>query len=183
MEERQVGALRMKRIGRRISILMGFTLSLCLSLVANLFLAEDGFKIGAFFLSFAISLTISLIIGFIVPMKRVNDSVDRALKLRPGSMAANALESLISDLIYTPIITLVMTIVAWKMATSHNPNANIPYLPMFLKSLAVCMAVGYVLIFIFTPLYTRLVVGKRRMPAGPPKDRRPEGQQDKKQSN
>ena len=180
MEERQVGALRMKRIGRRISILMGITLSLCLSLVGNLFLAEDGFKFGDFILGLCISLTISLLIGFIVPMKKVNDSVDRTFKLRPGSMAANAVEALVSDLIYTPIITLVMTLVAWKMATSHNPQADIPYLPMFLKSLAVCMAVGYVLIFIFAPLYTRLVVGKRRMPAGPPQDRRPEGPQDKK---
>ena len=174
MEERQVGALRMKRIGRRISILMGITLSLCLSLVANLFLAEGGFKIGSFFLSLGVSLVISLLIGFIIPMKRMNDSIDRTFKLKPGSVAATAVESLASDLIYTPIITLVMTLIAWKMANSHNPDANIPYLPMFLKSLWVCMLVGYVLIFIFAPLYTRLVVGKRRIPAGPPKGEKPE---------
>ena len=167
MEERKVGALRMKRIGRRISILMGFTLSLCLSLVANLFLAEDGFKIGAFFLGFAVSLTISLIIGFLVPMKRVNDGIDRKFNLKPGSVGANALEALVSDLIYTPIITLVMTLMAWFMANNNNPNANIPYFPMFLKSLLVCMLVGYVLIFIFQPLYTKLVVGKRRPPVPP----------------
>lgn len=158
MQERQVGALRMKRIGRRISILMGVTLSLCLSLVANLFLADE-FKIGSFFISFGITLVISLIIGLIVPMKKVNDGVDRALNLKPGSLPAHLMETLVSDLIYTPIITVIMSTVAYFMATSNG--AQIPYVPMLLKSLLVCFLVGYVLIFIFAPLFMRLVVGKR----------------------
>ena len=168
MEERQVGALRMKRIGRRISILMGITLSFFNSLVANLFLAKEGFKIGAFLISFGISLVVSILIGLIVPIKKIHDSVVRKFHLKPGSLGANAVEALVSDLIYTPIMTLVMTLVAWIMANKQNPNADIPYLPMFLKGLAVCFIVGYILAFIFAPLYTRLVVGKRRMPAGPP---------------
>ncbi len=163
MEERKAGAIRMKRIGRRISILMGVTLSLCLSLVANLFLA-DKFTFMGFLSSFAITLTLSLVIGMVVPMKKVNDSVDRKFNLKPNSMGARAMEALVSDLIYTPIITLVMSTVAYFMATKNNPQANIPYVPMLLKSLGVCMAVGYVLIFIFAPLFTSLVVGKRKMP-------------------
>jgi hypothetical protein len=162
MEERQVGALRMKRINRRISILMGVTLSLCLSLVAHLFLA-DKFTFTGFLLSFAISLTISLIIGLIVPMKKVNDAVDRSLNLRPFSIKARLVESLVSDLIYTPIMTVIMTTISYFIAT--NNGADIPYVPMLLKSLLVCFLVGYVLIFIFQPLFMTLVIGKRRMAA------------------
>ena len=172
MEERQVGALRMKRINRRISILMGFTLSFFMSLVANLFLAEGGFKIGAFFLSFGITLVISLIIGLLLPIKKMNDGIERKLNLKPRSLAANAIEALVMDCIYTPIMTLVMTLVAWKMANSQNPQANIPFLPMFLKGLLVGMLVGFVLGFVFQPLYTNLGVGKRRPPM-PPKDMPP----------
>lgn len=167
MEERQVGALRMKRIGHRISIMMGITLSLCLSLVAHLFLADE-FKFGAFLLSFAISLTISLIIGFLIPMKKVNDSVDRKLGLKPYSIGARLIESFVSDLIYTPIITVVMTTISYFIATSNG--ADIPFGPMFLKSLLVCFLVGYVLIFIFMPLFMALVIGKRRPAAGKPKE-------------
>ena len=162
MEERQVGALRMKRIGRRISILMGVTLSLCLSLVAHLFLA-DKFTFSGFLISFAISLTISLIIGFIVPMKKVNDAVDSSLHLKPFSIQARLMESLVSDLIYTPIITVIMTTVSYFIAT--NNGADIPYVPMLVKSLLICFLVGYVLIFIFMPLFMTLVIGKRRMTA------------------
>ena len=69
------------------------------------------------------------------------------------------METLVSDLIYTPIITVIMSTVAYFMATSNG--AQIPYVPMLLKSLLVCFLVGYVLIFIFAPLFMRLGVGKR----------------------
>ena len=152
----------MKRINRRISILMGVTLSLCLSLVAHLFLA-DKFTFLGFLLSFAVSLTISLIIGLIIPMKKVNDAVDRSLHLRPFSIQARLVESLVSDLIYTPVMTVIMTTISYFIA--KNNGAEIPYVPMLLKSLLVCFLVGYVLIFIFQPLFMTLVIGKRRMAA------------------
>lgn len=147
----------MKKMGRKMSLLMGITLSFFLSLAGNL--ASGRFTLAGFAISFAASTAISLIIGFCIPMKKVGDGVCAALHLKPRSLPAHCAESFVSDLIYTPVITLAMVALAWKMTTSHG--AQIPFVPMFLHSLVLSMIVGYVLIFIFMPLYMRLLVPKK----------------------
>ena len=153
-------AQKMKKVGSQMSLLMGVTLSFCLSLTGNLMGAKQsgGFSVPGFLISFVVSTIISLIIGFFVPMKKVNDSVCGSLNLKPGQMGTRLMESLIADIIYTPVMTLIMVFLAYKQATSHG--AQIPFLPMFLSSLVVCLIVGYILIFIFMPLYMKLVMKK-----------------------
>ena len=153
-QEREIlaRAQMMKKIGRRMSILMGVSLSFCLSLLGNL--TSGHFTLPGFLISFAVSTLISLIIGFLVPMKKVGDSLANALHLKPRSLPAHCAESFVSDLIYTPVITLAMVALAWKMATSHG--AQMPFLPMFLHSLVLSMIVGYVLIFILMPVFFKL---------------------------
>ena len=153
-------AQKMKKVGSQMSLLMGVTLSFCLSLTGNLMGAKQsgGFSVPGFLISFVVSTIISLIIGFFVPMKKVNDSVCGSLNLKPGQMGTRLMESFISDIIYTPVMTLIMVFLAYKQATSHG--AQIPFLPMFLSSLVVCLIVGYILIFIFMPLYMKLVMKK-----------------------
>ena len=153
-QEREIlaRAQMMKKIGRRMSILMGVSLSFCLSLLGNL--TSGHFTLPGFLISFAVSTLISLIIGFLVPMKKVGDSLANALHLKPRSLPAHCAESFMSDLIYTPVITLAMVALAWKMATSHG--AQMPFLPMFLHSLVLSMIVGYVLIFILMPVFFKL---------------------------
>ena len=151
----------MKKIGMQMSILMGVSLSFCLSLVGSL--SSGHFAVPTFLLSFLLSTIISLIIGFLVPMKKVNDSLDSKLGLQPGKFSTHLFDSLISDLIYTPIITLAMVFLNWKIATAHG--AQIPFGPMFVKSLILSMLVGYLLIFVLMPLFLKLVM--RNMPGGP----------------
>ena len=151
----------MRKIGIQMSILMGVSLSFCLSLVGSL--SSGHFTMPTFLLSFAVSTIISLIIGLLVPMKKVNDSLDAKLGLQPRKLSTHLFESLISDLIYTPIITLAMVFLNWKIATAHG--AQIPFLPMFVKSLILSMLVGYLLIFVLMPLFLKLVM--RNMPGGP----------------
>ena len=78
-------------------------------------------------------------------------------------MKTRLFESLISDLIYTPIITLIMITLAHHNATSHG--AQIPYVPMLLKGMLLSLAVGYVLIFLFMPLFMKLVMKQNGMEA------------------
>lgn len=159
---------RMKAIGRKMSICMGITLSFCLSLVG--ILSSGHFTVPGFIISFIVSTIISLLIGFLVPMKKLNDKFCGNMK--PG-LGRKCLEALISDILYTPIMTLAMTAMAWKQATGQG--AKIPYLPMFLKSLVLTFAVGYVLILIFTPLYFKLITGGN--PGGPGRPEGPTSQQ------
>ena len=81
-------AQKMKKVGSQMSLLMGVTLSFCLSLTGNLMGAKQsgGFSVPGFLISFVVSTIISLIIGFFVPMKKVNDSVCGSLNLKPGQM-------------------------------------------------------------------------------------------------
>ncbi len=154
----------MKKIGMKMSLLMGVSLSFCLSLVGNL--TSGHFTVPGFLISFVLSTLISLVIGFLIPMKKVSDGVCDRMGLKPG-LGRRCMETLLSDLIYTPVITLVMVAFAHKMAT--RGGAQIPFLPMFLRSLVISLLVGYVLIFILMPVFLGMLT--KNMPQGGP----PEG--------
>lgn len=147
----------MKKVGIIMSLLMGVTLSFCLSLTGNL-TSEDGFKLIPFLVSFAVSTVISLIIGFIVPMRKIEDGAVKAMGLREHSMPANIVSALISDIIYTPFITLAMIVLARKMAMKmSNGHAQLPpFGVMFIKSLIISLIVAFVIILIVTPIYIKL---------------------------
>ena len=166
--------VNMKKVGRQISVRMGITLSLCLSLVGGLFgqmTSKEGFRLGPFLISFvvsfAVSLVISLVIGFIVPMKKVTENFCQKHKLKPGSLKALLGETLVSDLIYTPLITVAMVCLNYAMAFGRG--AKIPVIGMVIglvESLVLCFVVGYVLILFFMPLFMRMVFEKNGVPTG-----------------
>lgn len=159
----------MKKMGIQMGLLMGVTLSFFLSLTG--LLSAGQFKIPAFITSFLISFVISMVIGLIVPMKKVGDAAVAKAGLQPRTLKARLLESLISDLIYTPIITFCMVFMAYRQATSHG--AKIPFPAMLIKSEVISLIVGYVLIFIFQPLFLKIVM-KNSGIGGPPAGRPPE---------
>lgn len=146
----------MRKIGIQMSLLMGTALSFFLSLTG--LLSAGQFTLPAFCINFAVSFVISMIIGLLVPMKKVTDRLDDRLGIRPRTLAARCLDALVSDLIYTPIITFCMVTLAWRNAVSHG--AQIPYVPMLLRSMLISLCVGYVLIWIFMPLFMKLIIKK-----------------------
>ncbi|MEE3468125.1 MAG: hypothetical protein VZQ83_06770 [Eubacterium sp.] len=147
----------MKKVGRSMSICMAITLSLFLSLTGNLVgMVQSGrFDTIGFVLGFVISTIVSLIIGFVVPMGRIHQWVEK--KHGPGLMG-RYIESLISDLIYTPLMTTLMVLMAFFMARSHGQNP--PFLGMYLPSLGISMVIGYLLIFFFRPFYQNMLIKK-----------------------
>ena len=87
---------KMRKIGMTVSICMGITMSFFLSLIGT---AVSGhFTVPGWIISFLISTVVSLVIGFIIPIKKVTDGAVRALKLQPRSLVARCVESLISDI-------------------------------------------------------------------------------------
>lgn len=146
----------MKKIGTQMSICMGITLSFALSLLGNLL--GGHFTIPGFLISFLISTVISLIIGFLVPMQKVGGAACRKAGIEARSPKGNALSSLISDLIYTPVITICNTLLGYRSAVSRG--AEIPLVPMLVKSLLVSLIVAYVLIFVLTSVYLKIILKK-----------------------
>lgn len=174
--------MNMKKIGITMSLLMGVTLSFFLSLVGNL-TGGGGFKLPAFLISFAASTVISLIIGFVIPMAKVERGAVKAMGLNESSVPAKLVSALISDLIYTPVITLAMIALARKMAMkmSHGHAPLPPFMVMFLKSLIISLIVAYIIILVVTPIFKKIAfkaagvdpAASGGAPAGgPPADRK-----------
>jgi len=153
----------MKKIGILMSILMGFTMSLVLSFLGTMM--SGHFSIPSWLISFGISFAISLVIGFIVPIKKVCDYVCQKLSVNPQSLKGNAISSFISDLIYTPIITVSMVVImvgnAQKQMAALGITEGVPTIPQVLiPSLISCFIVGYFVIFITQPLFLKMLLKK-----------------------
>ena len=145
----------MRSIGRKMSLCMGITLSFFLSIIG---MASGGhFNLMGWLISFIISTVISLVIGFLVPIKKVTDIACSKCGMQPGRISTRCFESLISDLIFTPLITLCMVYLAYKKAASMG--APVSFLQMFLPSFGICMVAGFILIFFLTPLFLKLIIG------------------------
>lgn len=148
----------MRKVGRQMSLCMGVTLSFFLSLVGML--SSGHFALPGWLISFVVSTIVSLIIGFFVPMKKVTGAACRKCRISEGTLKARFFESLLSDLIYTPVITFFMVGMAYVQARSHG--AQMPFLISYGKSLVICMVVGYVLIFFFMPLFFYMIMKKNK---------------------
>lgn len=142
---------QMRTVGRKMSIMMGASLSFCLSLIGNL--GSGHFTFGGWIISFLVSFLISLLIGFLVPMGKINRAIAEKYHLLPDHIKTRLINALVSDIIYTPIMTFVMTFLAWRNAVSHG--ASMPFLPMFLSSLLTTFIAGFILILVLEPIFMK----------------------------
>ena len=150
----------MRLVGIKMNILMGVSMSFILSLVGTV--TGGHFSAVSWGVSFMISLVISLVIGFVVPIKKVGDMACKKCKVVPESMKGSLISGFISDLIYTPLITVIMVIVMLKNAAKHAPAGAVPPVARVLPgSLVVCFAVGYIVIIIIQPLFLKMLMKKK----------------------
>ena len=158
-----------------MSLLMGVTMSFCLSLTGIL-TSGEGFQLMPFIISFLASTVISIIIGLVVPMRKLEAGAVKAMKLKERSLPANLVSAFISDLIYTPVITLAMIVLVRKMAMkmSHGHAQLPPFAVMFIKSLIISFIVAYIIILIVTPIYMKLSfkLAGVNSAGGPPADKK-----------
>ena len=153
----------MKKVGRKMSVLMGVTMSLCMSFIGNM--TSGHFTVPGFIISFIISTIICLIIGLLVPIGSIAQKASGKCGLERGSLGARALESLITDVFFTPIMTVAMISYAYTMSKKHGEAMK--FLPAFLSSLGIGLVVGFLLAFILTPVFLRIAM-KGAVPGGPP---------------
>ena len=155
--------MNMKKVGRKMSVLMGVTMSLCMSLVGNL--TSGHFTVPGFISSFIISTIICLVIGLFVPIGPIAHNASIKCGLEKGSLGARALESLITDLFFTPIMTVAMITFAYNMAKKHGESMK--FVPAFLSSLGLGLVICFLLAFILTPVYMKIAM-KGSEAGGPP---------------
>lgn len=163
---------QMRKTGLKIAFIMALLMSFALSLTGNL-LAERPPEmplapiIMGFLACFIISFIVSFAIGIIVPIPKVNATLARKFHLQPHSPKAHLIESVASNLIYTPLITTVMVSFVYLvlMPAGHKP----PFLPMFIHSQVVCFIVAQVLILICVPIVVKKVMPKGLQAPNTPK--------------
>ena len=151
---------KIKKVGLEMNILMSVSMSLVLSLTGML--SAKQFTLPGFIESFLISLVISFLLGIFVSIPKLNAAIEKRLGLKRGSLLTRALEALVSDLIYTPIMSVIMITLAWFSARTHG--ADPPYVMMLLKGLGLSLIVGYLLVFFLMPLYLRIVLKRNGFP-------------------
>ena len=155
----------MKKVGQEMSILMGASMSFVLSLVGTL--SSGNFTWQSFLLSFFISFLLSLILGLAIPVRSIVEVAIRRLGLKHGELKARLLESLITDLVYSPIMTFLMVYIAYRQAVSHG--ARIHFAKMLLKSELTSFIIAFILSFVLSPVFLKLVmkrngIGKTETP-------------------
>ena len=149
------------KIGGSISHIMAYTvvINVLAALLIPLMvpIVNPSADIG-FLASFAISFVISFAIGLLVPMPKVNEALCRTFKLQPRTPKANLVQSVVTNLIYTPLLTTVLVVFAYfvQIPDGHKP----PFLPMYMHSMVICLVVAQVLIFVCVPLILKLVLPK-----------------------
>lgn len=145
----------MRKIGLFMNILMGFTMSLVLSLVGTL--VGGHFTVPSWLLSFGASIILSLIIGFIIPIKPLSDGLSHAFHIKDRSFGKRLFDSFISDVLYTPALSASMVFLAWShIPAEHRP----PYIALYTPSLIVTFIVGLIVIFIVQPLFLKMLLKK-----------------------
>lgn len=148
----------MDKVGKQMSIYMGVTLSLCLSLVGTL--TSGHFTVPALLTGFVVGMVISIALGFVIPVKKLTDAVCEELEVEENTGAGRCISALVSDVLYTPVITLAMVILAYVNTVSHG--GSMPFVPALVKSFVVCFAAGYVIIFFAEPLFLRLAIRNKK---------------------
>ena len=132
-------------------------------------------------MSFIASIIVSLLIGLIIPIKPLSDKVAEKLHLQPKTFGRRCMDALVSDVIYTPVLTLLMVGLAYYMSARHGAPIPVPFGLMYLKSLAISFVVGFIMVYIFMPLYMNMLVKKYGVPVPPSNENGGSGHADRPQ--
>ena len=143
-----------RKMGRMMGILMGGTISFVNSLIGTL--SSGRFTFGLFLNSFLISFVISQILGLIVPIKKISDFLIQKMNCQPGTWKARIIDALVTDLVYSPLMTFIMVYMAYSQATAHG--AKIPFGPMLLRSECISFVVAFFLGLFLSPVYLKLLM-------------------------
>lgn len=143
----------------KMNLCMGFTMSFILSLVGNL--TSGHFTVPAWLQSAIVSFVISVVIGFLVPIKVLSEKACHLCKVELRSMKGNLVGAAVSNLVYTPILTILMVVMGLRTAAKHAPAGVVPPVMKVLpRSMIVSLVVGYIVILIVHPLFIRLLIKK-----------------------
>ena len=146
----------MNTVEKTMGRLMSVSLSFILSLVG--LLSSGAFTVPAFLSSFLISLIVSTAITAILSPNKISSAISGKLSLKPGTLVYRVTDTLICDLLMSPLMTFLMVYLAYYQATAHG--AVIPFGPMLLRSEIISFIVAYIALFFLSPLFLKFALKK-----------------------
>ena len=139
---------------RLVFIGMGVMLSFCLSLTGTL--TSGHFAVASLLQSFGLSLIVSLIFSLLLPFESIYDMVHERFNADNLAMARYIVVSCIIVIIYVPSITFLMIVFAYFRISAYSPDRNLSLSTMYLSMLCPCLLIGFVIVLLFLPIYTKL---------------------------
>ncbi len=174
-----------KKIMKYIGIRMGLTMSIIMSCVGSVMgimearsKAEAGANLPPFIVMLLPSLLVSFVIatilaiglGFVIPMKKMNEGIEKATKAK--GFGLHFIQAIVSDLLYTTFISLVMSFVSTILWAKVPGNVIVPAaLGSFLRSFPIEFVLALIAIILLQPVFQKAALKKYI----PDCDRKPEG--------
>lgn len=159
----------MIKVGIMISLVNGIVLGALFSSI-GMAKSPSGIIPMGVVTSVLLSSVISVIVGFIIPMKTVTEKVNAKLGIEPGQKKALAVlaEGLVGDIIFTPILC---SFFVFKNYFQGKLPPQVPIVPYWLKELGLDLLIALPITMIIVPLVRNLALKMFGVPAGkPPQD-------------
>jgi len=149
----------MSNIDKSMNICMGIAMSFVLTLVGSL--SSGHFRFQSFIMSLLLSSVISIMLGFVIPVGKINRSINEKFGTGGHGIKARIINSLIADIIYTPILTYIMVGFSLIIMTKNiDVEVEVPFFSTFWKSLKLCFLVGFVVVFLIQPVIFKWLMRK-----------------------
>ena len=147
-----------KKVDRSMSICMAITFSFFVTLLGTLvMMVRSGrFDSAGFAICFVANVVLGLIIGYAVPIGKMHFWFEK--KFGAGDILGRYVESMVADLIYAPIMSLL--IVCLSCFVMRAGSLSPPFWETFFPLLGISFVLGFILAFIFIPFYIKLLIKK-----------------------
>ena len=145
---------QMKTVGRLVSIFMGLSITLVMSILGPL--KSGHITAPAVLVSFLCGSILSTAIALLVPIKKISDSACGKIHVNPEGFVGRIISSLIGDVVFTPLMTFAMVFMNYKRAKMVDPN--LVFGKMFIGNFIFSFIIAFFLVLIFIPLFIKAAI-------------------------
>ena len=147
----------MKEYAKKMSLCMGIMMSLSLTAIG--LISANAFTPVSFLFNFGVSFGIMSIVGRFFDAGMISMNILQKNGIDRGSLKGRLIQSLIIDLVYSPIMTFVMITLSYLIGKSQSVKLP-PYIPMLIRGLLVSFVAAFFLCLIFTPIFEKILMKK-----------------------
>lgn len=148
-----------RNIRRKLSYsCVGVALSIVLPLFSTL--TSGHFTLTGWAASIGVSILVSTLIAFIFPIGEICDAVCDGFSLKKSDGKRLSVCSLICDLVFVPVGSFLVAGSAYVRKINHVTDGVMSFSTIYISAVIPCMVVGFVIILLLLPVFTRLFLNE-----------------------